>query len=67
MRRLLEAINQLKKDRLLAIAFGFLVVLYVLVFTAGFWAPYGETFNDKSQTYAPPTPIFILESNLMLV
>lgn len=63
MRLLLEAIEKLKKDNLLVAAFAFLVALYLLVFTAGFWAPYGETFSDKTQTYAPPTPIFLFEAN----
>ena len=52
----------LRQDNILAIAFGFLFILYAVVFTANFLAPYSETFHDDRQSYAPPTPVFIVNS-----
>lgn len=45
------------------IAFAFLVALYFVVATSEFWAPYSENFQDDRQSYARPTPVFVVNQN----
>jgi peptide/nickel transport system permease protein len=53
----------LKREKLIQAMIAFLVLLYAFIFTAGFWAPYSETFYDKQQSYAAPTPIFVVDEH----
>jgi len=56
-------IYQFKKDTLPCIAFFVLLLMYLLIFFADFFAVYPSTYSNRKLTYQPPSKIYILDKN----
>ena len=56
-------LKEILKDNFTKIAFGILVILYVLIFLASFIAPYSSTYSDRNMSYAPPSKIYTINEN----
>jgi peptide/nickel transport system permease protein len=58
-----KAIASLLRDRIVAVAIGVLISLYVAIAFAGFFAPYGEGWSDRQRANAKYTPIYMVDAN----
>lgn len=56
-------IKQVFKDKFAGIALVILLFMYLCIVFANFIAPYSKDFSDRSQSYAPPSPIYIIDEN----
>ena len=53
-------IKELLKDKFTFISIIILLLLYLSILFADFIAPYSKDFFDRTQTYAPPSQIFLI-------
>ncbi len=56
-------LKQMFQDKITAVAFWVLVILYVSVFSAVFLSPYSKDYSDRQSAYAPPSKIYIINEN----
>jgi len=59
-------IKKLYKDKIVFVSLGILIMLYVFIAFAGFFATYSKTFSDRRMSYAPPSKIFVIDSKSRL-
>jgi len=62
----MELIKKLKKDKIVLTALVILVLMYICIVFADFFAPYSKHFSDRNLSYAPPSKIYVItqEGNL---
>lgn len=53
-------IKQILKDKFAVIALVVLVIMYLLIAFADFFAVYREDFSDRNMSYAPPSKIYVI-------
>lgn len=53
--------KKLTKDKFVFISLFILVLLYLSIAFAGFFAPYGKMFSDRRLSYSPPSKIFVID------
>ncbi len=54
--------KKLTQDKFLFLSLFILVFLYLSITFAGFFAPYGKMFSDRKLSYAPPSKIFVIDT-----
>ena len=57
-----DILKQIMKDKFASVAFITLVVMYSIILFANFIAPYSKDFSNREQAYAPPSKIFVIDS-----
>ena len=55
--------KKLTKDKFVLCAMIVLFLLYTSIVFAGIFAPYGKMFSDRKLSYAPPSKIYVIDSN----
>lgn len=58
----MEVIKQLLKDKLSLCALIVLVLIYMALLFADFLAPYSKDYSDRNMSYAPPSKIFMIDT-----
>ena len=56
-------IKQILKDKFACFALILLVCMYFIIAFADFFAVYKEEFSDRTMSYAPPSKIFVINSD----
>ena len=54
-------IKRILKDKFTGAAFIILVFMYVCIACADFIAPYSKDFADRNLSYAPPSPVYMID------
>ena len=57
-----DILKQIMRDKFASVAFITLVVMYSIILFANFIAPYSKDFSNREQAYAPPSKIFVIDS-----
>lgn len=57
-----RAFQKIMNERVAFIAFIILVLIYIAIALADILGPYGESWSDRSLANAPPTPIYLIDS-----
>lgn len=63
MEKVLNFYNKLKKDKIPYFAFIILVLMYLLIIFADFFAIYPSTYSNRKLAYQPPSNIYVLDKN----
>lgn len=58
-----EIFKQLIQDKFARIAVILLSILYLSIIFADFLAPYPKDFSDRTQSYVPPSKVFVIDEN----
>lgn len=57
-----RAFLKLRRDRLAFLSLVILVLLYLAIALSDFLVPYSENWSDRQMANAPPTPIYLIDS-----
>ena len=63
MEKVFNFYNKLKKDKIPYFAFIILVLMYLLIIFADFFAIYPSTYSNRKLAYQPPSNIYVLDKN----
>ncbi|MCQ2957625.1 MAG: ABC transporter permease [Candidatus Gastranaerophilales bacterium] len=53
-------IKQIMKDKFAVTAFVILIIMYLIIAFADFFAVYKEDFSDRNMSYAPPSKLYVI-------
>lgn len=53
-------IKEILKDKFASVALIILIAMYLCIALADFIAPYSKDFSDRTQSYAPPSPVYTM-------